>query len=58
MAMASAKPTDKDLTPHTMKPVQAVAMRFDNRPAGDLQTDRFAGPAVKAVPVARFAPAQ
>ena len=30
--MASAKPTDKDLTPHTMKPVQAVAMRFDNRP--------------------------
>ena len=56
--MASAKPTDKDLAPHTMKPVQAVAMRFDNRPAGDLQTDRFAGPAVKAVPVARFAPAQ
>ncbi|MCP8938852.1 DUF882 domain-containing protein [Alsobacter sp. SYSU M60028] len=58
VAMAKARPAApaRDLSPMTAKPHQAVAMRFEARPAADLATDRFAGPAVKALPVARFTP--
>lgn len=51
-----ARVADKSIATHTAQPQQAVAMRFESRPSSELSTDRFAGPAVKPLPVARFTP--
>ena len=56
VATAKARPADRDLTGLTGRPAAAVAGGFAAAPAADMRTDRFTGPAVKAVPVQRFTP--
>jgi uncharacterized protein YcbK (DUF882 family) len=56
VATAKARPAEKDLTGLTGRPAAAVAGGFAAAPSADLTTDRFTGPAVKAVPVQRFTP--
>lgn len=55
VATAKAKPLDKDVAGLTGKPASAVVMGF-RQGDEDLKHDRFAGPAVKPLPVARFTP--
>lgn len=56
VATAKARPAERDLTGLTGRPAAAVAGGFAAAPAADMRTDRFTGPAVKAVPVQRFTP--
>jgi hypothetical protein len=52
---AKAKPSARDVPGGGSKPASTVAMRFEQAPA-ELRTDRFSGPAVKALPTASFSP--
>ncbi|GGH30147.1 hypothetical protein GCM10007036_40570 [Alsobacter metallidurans] len=54
---AKAKPSARDVPGGGSKPASTVAMRFEQAPA-ELRTDRFSGPAVKALPTASFSPAR
>ncbi len=56
VATAKARPADKDLTGFTGQPAATVGGAFRASPGADLVTERFTGPAVKAVPVQRFTP--
>ncbi|PSC07019.1 peptidase domain containing protein [Alsobacter soli] len=56
VSTAKAKIAPKEIPGAAAKPVTTVAMRFERGP-GELSADRFSGPAVKAVPLARFSPA-
>lgn len=56
VATAKARPAERDLTGLTGQPAATVAGGFRAAPAGDMTTEKFTGPAVKAVPVQRFTP--
>jgi uncharacterized protein YcbK (DUF882 family) len=55
VATTKSKPVEKDVAGLTGRPASAVVMGFRQGDA-DLQHDRFAGPAVKPLPVTRFNP--
>ena len=56
VATAKARPADRDLTGLTGQPAATVAGGFKATPSADMTTEKFSGPAVKAVPVQRFTP--